>query len=208
MIERNVSQFDADVRANAGYLYTTNARKSSVLANRRLTDVTQAMVDLRGRRVIDVGCGDGTYSRSSLPRVARRDGGSRRLGRSRRVGEPHLRRPGLRFDTCSVYDLPYESGSFDVAVVRGLLHHLDDAPRALARIGTLAREVFVIEPNGYNPTLEVDRALLALSPRAWGEVVRAGVSCGAGSASSAARSSASSTRASCRSSVRIGWRRG
>ena len=72
VIERNVSQFDADVRANAGYLYTTNAKKSSVLANQRLTDVTRAMVDLRGRRVIDVGCGDGTLLRGALHRAAGR----------------------------------------------------------------------------------------------------------------------------------------
>jgi hypothetical protein len=39
--------------------------------------------------------------------------------------------------------------------VRGLLHHLDDARRALERIGALAHEVFLIEPNGYNPTLKL-----------------------------------------------------
>ncbi len=156
MIERNVSQFDADVRANQGYLYTTNAKRSSVLANQRLTDVTRAMVDLRGRRVIDVGCGDGTYT-AELQRTC---GPASMVGvdaSTEAVEQANRRfgRPGLRFDACSVYDLPYEAGSFDVAVVRGLLHHLDDARRALARIGTLATELVVIEPNGYNPTLKL-----------------------------------------------------
>jgi len=156
MIEHNVSQFDADVRANQGYLYTTNPRTSSVLANRRLTDVTRAMVDLRNRRVIDVGCGDGTYVHELFTACAPAamvgvDASVEAIDKANRA----FARPGLRFDACSVYELPYEAGSFDVAVVRGLLHHLDDAPRALARIGTLAREVFVIEPNGYNPMLKL-----------------------------------------------------
>jgi 2-polyprenyl-3-methyl-5-hydroxy-6-metoxy-1,4-benzoquinol methylase len=156
VIEPNVSQFDADVRANQGYLYTTNAKKSSVLANRRLTDITRAMVELGGRRVIDVGCGDGTYSAELFAACAPAamvgvDASGEAIENANRT----LARPGLRFDTCSVYDLPYEAGSFDVAVVRGLLHHLDDAPRALARIGALAPHVFVIEPNGYNPTLKM-----------------------------------------------------
>lgn len=156
MVERNVAQFDEDVRANAGYLYTTNARKSSVLANRRLTDVTRAMVDLRGKRVIDVGCGDGTYVAELFATCAPAamvgvDASREAIDSANRA----FARPGLRFDACSVYDLPYEARSFDVAVVRGLLHHLDDAPRALARIGTLAQQVVVIEPNGYNPTLKL-----------------------------------------------------
>jgi SAM-dependent methyltransferase len=156
VIERNVSQFDADVRANQGYLYTTHAKKSSVLANRRLTDVTREMVDLRGRRVLDVGCGDGTYTRELFDACAPAamvgvDASGAAIDQANRLHG----RPELRFDACSVYDLPYEPYSFDVAIARGLLHHLDDTPRALARIGTLARQVFLIEPNGYNPTLKL-----------------------------------------------------
>jgi 2-polyprenyl-3-methyl-5-hydroxy-6-metoxy-1,4-benzoquinol methylase len=155
-MERNVSQFDADVRANQGYLYTTNAKKSSVLANQRLTDITREMVELCGRRVIDVGCGDGTYSAELFASCAPAmlvgaDASAEAVEKANRS----FARPGLRFEACSVYDLSYEPGSFDVAIVRGLLHHLDDAPRALARISALAREVFLIEPNGYNPTLKM-----------------------------------------------------
>lgn len=156
MIERNVSQFDADVRANQGYLYTTHAKRSSYLANRRLTDVTREMVELGGRRVIDVGCGDGTYTRELFDACAPAEMLGVDASREAIAQASRARGcPGLRFETCSVYDLPYPPESFDVAIVRGLLHHLDDAPRALARIGTLAREVFLIEPNGYNPTLKL-----------------------------------------------------
>ena len=202
MVERNVAQFDEDVRANAGYLYTTNARKSSVLANHRLTDVTRAMVDLRGKRVIDVGCGDGTYVAELFASCA--PAAMVGVDASREAIESANRafaRPGLRFDACSVYDLPYEARSFDVAVVRGLLHHLDDAPRALARDRHAGAAGPPDRAQRLQPDAQADRALLALPPRARREVVRAARCCGAGSASSAARSSASSTPASSRSSV-------
>ena len=58
----NIVSFNRDIEANAGYLYTTNARLSSRLANRRLTDAALAIINMSGKRVIDVGCGDGTYT--------------------------------------------------------------------------------------------------------------------------------------------------
>ena len=54
--------FDRDVALNEGYRYTTNAPLSSRLANDRLTDATLDLVPLAGRSLIDVGCGDGTYT--------------------------------------------------------------------------------------------------------------------------------------------------
>src|SRR3989344_2999484 len=54
--------FDIDVSLNGGYLYTTQARLSSRVANQRLTLETLAILDLKGKYVIDVGCGDGVYT--------------------------------------------------------------------------------------------------------------------------------------------------
>ena len=171
MTERTVRQFERDVRANAGYLYTTHARLSSVLANRRLTDLTRAMVSLAGRRVIDVGCGDGTYAHELFATCAPAllvgvDAATEAVAlATRRYAESA---PRLRFETHDVYALPYAPRSFDVAIVRGLLHHVADAPRALAGISRLADEICVIEPNGYNPVLKL---IERLSPyhRAHGE---------------------------------------
>ena len=157
MTEPVFKKFDSDVLENEGYLYTTNARTSSVIANARLTDITREMVELRGRRVIDVGCGDGTYAYELFERCAPAsmigvDAAAEAIAVANKKYAAAA--PALRFEAHDVYRMPFEPRSFDVAVVRGLLHHLDDAPRALQCISRLATQVFVIEPNGYNPTLK------------------------------------------------------
>ena len=59
------------------------------------------------------------------------------------------------FEVVDIYSLPEPDELFDVAVVRGMLHHLYDAPAAIERISRVAREVVVVEPNGYNPILKI-----------------------------------------------------
>lgn len=148
--------FDADVAANEGYLYTTNASLSSTLANGRLTEATLAMADLRGKRVIDIGCGDGAYSLELLER-----GGAASIvgidpaqaavetARRRTRGKP------ATFDVARADKLAYDSNSFDVAHLRGVLHHMDNPQEGLKEAFRVARQVIVIEPNGYNPVLKL-----------------------------------------------------
>ena len=54
--------FSKDAVNNAGYIYTTNAKLSSYLANQRLTDIALEMVNFKTKKVLDFGCGDGTYT--------------------------------------------------------------------------------------------------------------------------------------------------
>jgi 2-polyprenyl-3-methyl-5-hydroxy-6-metoxy-1,4-benzoquinol methylase len=60
--EKSVRQFDKDVRDNKGYLYTQTDQLSSRLANQRWQVAMGELVDLKGKRVLDLGCGDGTYT--------------------------------------------------------------------------------------------------------------------------------------------------
>jgi methylase of polypeptide subunit release factors len=54
--------FNVDVEENQGYRYTTNASLSSILANRRLTDITLESLQVKDKNVLDIGCGDGAYT--------------------------------------------------------------------------------------------------------------------------------------------------
>ena len=146
--------FDLDVELNEGYRYTTNAPLSSRLANDRLTDATLDLVPLAGRSLIDVGCGDGTYTGD----LARRGSPSRVVGvdpSPRAVEAAAGRHPELRFEVGDAGWLEETPERFDVAVARGVLHHADDPARLLRAIGRVAGTVVVIEPNGWNPILKV-----------------------------------------------------
>lgn len=152
----SVDPFTNDIAANAGYLYTTNARLSSGLANRRLTDASIAVADFKGRRVIDIGCGDGTYTIevveiAAAARVAALDPAESAV----QVARSKLGAHPIDVAVGSAFALPHPDGSFDIAYLRGVLHHMTDPARALAEALRVATTVVVVEPNGYNPVLKL-----------------------------------------------------
>jgi 2-polyprenyl-3-methyl-5-hydroxy-6-metoxy-1,4-benzoquinol methylase len=154
--EAKARPFNDDVAENEGYRYTTNASLSSEMANERLTAETLARLDLAGRRVLDVGCGDGVYTEQLLLRgrpavIVGTDlaADAIELAQRRFAG-----RDGLRFAVNDIYSTP-ELGHFDVAVVRGVLHHVPDPAPAIAAVARACDELLIIEPNGYNPVLKV-----------------------------------------------------
>jgi len=152
--ERNIDQFNRDVESNSGYLYSTSDRLSCQLANARMTRAILELADLRGLRVLDIGCGEGSYSIELLDggaaEVVGVDAAETAIGLANRRFED---RSEIQFRTVNVYQL--EERGYDVAVVRGVLHHLDRVEEAIHRIAGAARRVIVVEPNGYNPVLKV-----------------------------------------------------
>ena len=59
---RVVAKFNQDAKVGRGYVYTSADRLSARLSAERLTLAVREMIDLKGKRVIDIGCGDGTYT--------------------------------------------------------------------------------------------------------------------------------------------------
>lgn len=150
-----INPFNNDAAQNSGYIYSTNASLSSQLANQRLTDLTLEALSLHGKRILDIGCGDGVYSRAIQQR------GQPRTLIAGDVAEQAVRLAQrnsdgrVRYLINSAYELPFAKKSFEIATLRGVLHHLDQPQKALSEALRVAQTIWVIEPNGYNPGLKV-----------------------------------------------------
>jgi len=154
--DSTVEPFNHDVVRNRGYLYTTDARLSSQIANRRLSDATVAAADFCGKRIIDIGCGDGTYTielfdRGKPSSICGVDPAQKAIDIARQKAGGR----NIAFEVQSAYELPYAANSFHVAHLRGVLHHLERPADALREALRVAPVLIVIEPNGYNPGVKL-----------------------------------------------------
>lgn len=147
--------FNADAAENQGYYYTTNISLSSKLAGRRMTDVTLESFSITGKNVLDIGCGDGTHTleldlHGEPASIIAGDVADKaiKVAREKSVGR------NIHYAINSAYELPFPARSFDVAILRAVLHHLDDPRKAIQEALRVADMIWVIEPNGYNPGLK------------------------------------------------------
>jgi len=154
--EKNVAAFNADVAKDGGYSYTSAAKLSARIANERISAAIHELASGMGRRIVDIGCGDGTYTSELLAlnpeEVLGLDAADVAIERAH---ERMAGMPQFRFEARSVYDLSPYYGQFDIAIVRGVLHHLREPDKAIAEIVKTAPVVVVMEPNGFNPVLKV-----------------------------------------------------
>lgn len=154
-LKRNVAVFEQDVADNLGYLYTTNARFSSQVANQRMTEAVLKRLEPQHKKVLDAGCGDGTYTyalKSARPdlEIAGYDAAA---GVVQFASE---RFPEIRFFVADMLrPETFPNQEFDTVVIRGILHHLSDPAAALKHCNRLTNRLVLIEPNGNNPILKV-----------------------------------------------------
>lgn len=158
----NVDAFQRDIQDNGGYLYTTNAKLSSQMANARITEALFALAKMKDTKVLDVGCGDGTYTVELFERCQPAvlhgiDAASSGISRARALAGSLP----ITFQCASAYSLPYSNATFDWAIFRGVLHHLEYPEMALGEALRVSRGLLVMEPNGLNPIV---KALERLSP--------------------------------------------
>jgi 2-polyprenyl-3-methyl-5-hydroxy-6-metoxy-1,4-benzoquinol methylase len=160
ILERNIDAFNTDIDQFGGYVYTAVDRWSTKYATSRQA---QAVMDMLARnfprpaRIVDIGCGDGTFTIE----MAERLGPSAIRGvepAAKAVEAARNRIPENLVDTVSfevgnIYD--FTSEGEDVAVLRGVLHHLDRPETAIAHLAQQFKAVMILEPNGYNPIMKL-----------------------------------------------------
>jgi 2-polyprenyl-3-methyl-5-hydroxy-6-metoxy-1,4-benzoquinol methylase len=157
--KRNIDVFDKDVVTQGGYLYTDQARLSSRLANARISAAILSAINFSDQRVVDLGCGDGSYTIEIANAGARNVTGIDPAASAIEKARKRALESGVAnsdFSIYSLYDLPASmDNTFDVAVLRGVLHHLSDPAQAVAIALRIARRVVILEPNGLNPVLKL-----------------------------------------------------
>lgn len=153
---REEAPFQKDASTAGGYLYTTNAPWSAKMAMERQMLEVLGAADFTGRRVLDVGCGDGAatvdlYDRAAPAMIEAFDPAASAIAVARsRGGERRI-----SFSVNSAYAIPFPDRHFDIAHLRGVLHHMDRPDAALAEAARVAARVVILEPNGLNPVLKM-----------------------------------------------------
>ena len=132
------------------------------MANLRLTEAMLEVCDYSDQTILDIGCGDGTYTWAiwslGKPRsIVAIDPAASAIqsANERRQDE------NVEFVEGNAYQLDYPDNTFDVAMLRGVLHHLDNPEQAIREALRVAKRVVVVEPNGYNPVLKIIEKLSA-----------------------------------------------
>jgi len=155
-IKRNVQEFDRDAINNGGYQYTNNAPYSSIVSNKRITDETTKIIKTLKtvRELVDIGCGDGTYTnelKQEMPQITFYgfDPSSAAIKIARE------RYSNCEFIVGDVLDVStFPKKKFDMAIIRGVIHHLPTQSEAIKNAMLLSDQILIIEPNGNNPILK------------------------------------------------------
>lgn len=122
----------------------------------------EALGAVRGKRVLDLGCGAGessVYLALLGAKVVAVDVSAEMLRTARRLADRH----GVTVETVELvsHALPFPDGTFDLAFGNGVLHHvaLEPTLRELRRVLRPGGRGAFVEPLPYNPVIEVYRHL-------------------------------------------------
>lgn len=161
--EQNITTFNSDVDEAGQYLYTTDRLSAKLATYRQSLEIVRLIKTYvgTGKRILDIGSGDGTYTfelfNITHPKLIIGFDPADKAVKLAQRNVPAASRNKIVFRTLSIYEIAkhFTPSQFDVAVTRGVLHHLDDAPAAIREISRIANQVIILEPNGYNPILKV-----------------------------------------------------
>lgn len=150
--------FDEDVEKYGSYKYTSSNNYSAKVANKNISDSIMNIYDLNSKSILDVGCGDGTYTvelinKIKIKKIHGIDISKNAIQIAKRKIKL-IKSKSISFEKKSIYDFKF-TNKYDVILFRGVIHHTKNPEEAI-KIGLKnARKIIIVEPNGYNPILKI-----------------------------------------------------
>lgn len=159
-IKKNVNQFNEDTKTTGSYIYTTE-KLSSRISNSRSSKCIAESFNFNGKTVLDVGCGDGTYTLEfpllGVNSILGLDPAETAIETAKMKALERGLDNKVKFDVGNIYNLEdyIANNKLDCIILRGVLHHVPDPARAVAGLANFKGTVIVLEPNGNNPVLKL-----------------------------------------------------
>lgn len=156
MHEKNIETFRSDILANGTYQYSNTRKLSSRLSGKRTSNIIHQMLGcVKGKRIIDIGCGDGIFTRELIALNPQFITGIDPNEAAIAVAKESVANiENIEFNVMGAYQIP-PIKKYDIAIIRGVLHHLDQVEKAINIICNIAEVIVVAEPNGFNPVLKI-----------------------------------------------------
>jgi len=132
-----------------------NLSNADVYFNKRIEVLQKHIGVVEGRRILEVGCGDGIFMGYMKERFRKSEFYGADLSEGQ-IKKANLRIAKAGFVVSSAEHLSFMSDIFDVVVFNGVLHHVENVNAAIdeaVRVCKGSGIIMVIEPNTLNPLI-------------------------------------------------------
>ncbi|MDH7476032.1 MAG: methyltransferase domain-containing protein [Microgenomates group bacterium] len=156
--------FNDDVTKFRRYLYTGQLTFSDYAATKKQSDEIVNFIKKYVRKkktILDIGCGDGTYTLELFERIKPKkitgfDIAEKAIKIAKKKVDLKLRKR-IFFTQCDIYNIKkrFKKGEYDLGIMRGVIHHLDNPQKAIKLISQVIDQIIVLEPNGYSPIMKI-----------------------------------------------------
>lgn len=159
-MKKNINKFNQDITNEGRYLYNSE-RLSSKFSNKRTSDAIKKIYDFKNKKILDIGCGDGTYTFELIKFGAKTvlgiDPANNAIKAAKLKSKEMNLSHRLKFQVGNIYNLEKKlvDKNFDCLILRGVLHHLPNAEKGIESVSYLAKTIVIMEPNGFNPVLKL-----------------------------------------------------